>query len=408
MKNPVRNGVIGLLVAAAVSGSLPTPTFGQPGGQPGKAIQPGSDPLRQPGGARPQYGPTISVSFPGGTLDDYIRALQQAAGEEPVNVVTPAVAKRVELPPITLRGVTTYTALAAVRAAFEENSEHQFNVRAVGAGEDATFSLEYMRINPNPEQPASPFRDSRRKDLQVYSIRDLIEPAMDGGAAASKVAYEDILAAVEAAMKLLDVEEAPRMMFHKETGLLMVGGTPDQTAVVDTLIKRVREDMQRRWSEERSGRKASAERTRRLTLMRNEVRLAELELVQAEERLKRVQQRVDGGLEPKDMLSQAGLEWERAKANLERRQLELQSVEEEADAGQVTSLVMYDVSDIVTSSSEALRGLQAQLKQVEGARLIWRDNAHSLAVEATASQQKQVEELIENFRRTLPAKSGGK
>ncbi len=159
---------------------------------------------------------------------------------------------------------------------------------------------------------------------------------------------------------MFDEKEAPKLLFHKETGLLLVGGTPYQTEVVDNMIRRIRDDLKKRWSEERSVKQQSAAQARRVALARLELQLAEKELIMAEEQAERIRQRVSQGQESTEQLAQARMNVDRAAAMAARRKIELEaaseSVSDEAASGDPTT-VIYNFSDLyVGDNAGAVRG----------------------------------------------------
>jgi hypothetical protein len=394
VKNPVRNGVLGLILGVTLCGAEPVWAQNDPVAQqapPG--VVKGGGGLRQQ--RQVEYGPMLSVNFQGGTLESYIAALQKAAGDKPVNVVTPAVAKRVELPAIVLRDVTLYTALSAVCSVFEENSEHRFRVGPIGSDTEGAFSLSYVRVGSRNSNPFG-VDESKIKHLQVYSVRDLIDPAMEGGVAESKVAYEDIISAVETAMKLLDQEEMPRMMFHKQTGLLMVGGTLEQNSVVDTLLSRIRDDMQRRWSEERAGRKSSTDKQRRMVLAQSQVRVAELEMQQTADRLKRMQTLVDAGQGSRDDLDKARVDAEKAMAALERAKIEAEAIGEELAATGPIQTVQYDISELLKRDPTVTGKLRAYMQR-DSVKVETGLNGTQLRVRGSAEELAKVSQILDRL-----------
>ena len=319
MKNPLRTGLIALVASAALVSARPAE---------------GQQPEAKPAPVREAEKYNITVNFQGGTLQEYIDTLQKAAGTMPVNVVAPLEARKVELPSITLRNVNIYTALSAISSAFESDSQHRFGVEPIGGAADATYAIAYRRVDrsvrspfSNPQVMAPP---PPAKGLEVYSIRDLLDPPNAEGeeGAGLKMKFEDILSAIEGAMQLLDAEDQPRLLFHKETGLLIVGGTQYQTQVVGDLLMRIRDDLAHRWSREQDRKRQDAALERNVRLARTEVRLAELEVQQAKDRLARVEQLVQQGVESSDAMGKATLDFERAKARLERLLIELEAHQE--------------------------------------------------------------------------------
>lgn len=387
VKNVLRAGVIGMVMGAALWGAEPVLGQANP-----------ANPLTSRGGpGQPEsreFGPTLSVAFPGGTVEDYIGALQKAAGDQPVNVVIPSVAKQVKVPEISLRNVTVYTALSAVRSAFEENSEHRFEVRPIGQPSDASFSLQYQRVNRN--NPSNPLGvdESKIKHLEVYSVRDMIEPAAEGGSAQARVAYEDVLAAVETAMQLLEQEQMPKMMFHKQTGLLMVAGTLEQNAVVREVLSRIRTDLEQRWSAERSGKKASTEKQRRAAIMASQLEIVQLESQAKVERFKRMEKLAEAGQLSVDELATARLEAEKAVAELNRAKLEYEAATQDSDP---QTEVAYDIGDLLKVDGTAKDRLMKMLTdRGTGATVEFR--GASLVARGTEAQLAKVSAVVNELR----------
>lgn len=382
----MRYGVIGLIALSAMGGATAGQSpqqlhrqrqwnFGQPGGQP----------------ASEGMGPKLSVSFPGGELERYIATLQAAAGDEPINVITPAEAKRVVLPPITLRNVTLYTALSAISSAFEENSEHYFNISPVGGEADVTFAVKYARADRSSTPARARADADQLKRMQVYSVRDLIDPP--GGAGSAKVKYEDIIAAIEGAMQMIEPDNMPRLMFHRETGLLMVSGTMEQTSVVNTLISRIRDDMQQRWNEEENRRHASTVQAQRMARAKSEIQIAELELSQAMQAYERTAARVNEGLEGQGALSPARTEMEKARAKLDRIRLEMDL--EQPSLGEQMTQVVYDLTPAIAKDPRFIESF-AQKIRLLGASVT---NASETSVEVKGNEEQHgsLRMMIESY-----------
>jgi hypothetical protein len=387
---------------------------------PVQAQRGGGQPPQITSSSEDKFGPTLSVNFGGGTLESYLQALQKAAGDKAVNVVVSAEAKKVELPPIVLRDVTLYTALSAVEAV-EGESEHNFGIEPVGNGGDATFAIRYARRESQsgvfvPGRAPGQLVQVPNKRLEVYSIRDLIEPpAGVDGSPQAKVAYESILSAVDAAMGMFGEKEPPKLLFHKETGLLLVSGTQYQTETVDKLIGRIRDDLQRRWGEERSTKKQSAEQSRRAAIAKSEMQISEKELALAEEQLERAKKMMDQGVMSREEFNQAQIGVDRARAALERKKIELDAAMEMggdagkgggADAGDRSgqSVVVYDISDLAARDRD-VASTMLQMAPRLGAKLQVQNN--SLVVSADDKGHELVRTLLETMRKVASGGAGG-
>src|SRR5688500_8384466 len=103
MRNPIRTSTALLVLSGLLSGAPPAPAQQQPAAAPN---------------VPKTSGPVVSIDFAGGTVNDFIGAVQKAAAPAAVNVIRPAEAAAVPAPPISLRNVTVQTALEALRWAF--------------------------------------------------------------------------------------------------------------------------------------------------------------------------------------------------------------------------------------------------------------------------------------------------
>jgi hypothetical protein len=331
----MRAGVIGAVAAAVVVGSGGPAALGQP--------QPQSVPRQVP----PQFpghqgspGPVVSVDFPGGTVAEYIEAVQRAGGDRPVNVLVPAEAAGVPVPPISLRGVTARTALEALTYAFPfgYGAKHEFGVRSFGDDPEATnaFAIMYSKgqqIGMMPgqlNQAAGPARG--REQIQVFSLTELVAPP--GAGEDVGVPVDVLLTAVEAALGIGAGDEeadgeggsgAPaQVRFHEESGLLIVRGTGEQISLVSSLLGELRKDVVSRWSTARQDAAREAERRYRQKRLEVEMGLAEKELVAADKRAERFRQQVESGHAPQQLQEEAEEEVARKRAQLEMLRLEEQ------------------------------------------------------------------------------------
>jgi hypothetical protein len=226
------------------------------------------------------------------------------------------------------------------------------------------------------------------------------------------VAYESILSAVEAAMGMFEENDPPKLMFHKETGLLLVGGTRFQTEVVDNLVKRVRDDLQRRWAEEGRSRNQSASLRSRTALAKTELQIADKELVMAEAQLARVTQLADEGVTSRDEAAQARMNVDRARATLERRKIEFEAASEgiggTADA-EDSEVRLYEVGDIAGRHPELFTVVQIVTEKGGGESSVkdGRDkNPASIEVRGDDRLHATVKALLDNMRKR--SKSSGK
>lgn len=388
MKSPLRHGALALILGASLLAARPAPA--QDRAQPGAPV-----PQERAAGRDTAV---LSVDFKGGTVEEYLKALERSAEGKPVNVVVPEEAKVVPLPAITLRKVRLRSALEAIQAAFSMDSEHMFDVRPIGdENTDMVYSLRYGRSSRS-RQGAQPGRPSAERHLEVFSIRDLIDPPSGGAAGGSKVEYTEILAAIDGAMSL-SKEPAPEILFHKETGLLLVGGSPAQTAVISVLLARVHDDLVSRWKEEAASRRNSASQARALTIARTELQLAEREASLAEDRFLRSRKLADSGNIPVEQVAEAELALARAMGLVERRRLEAAQVSEEmaANDGPGRTVVVYDLADLQKRDPQ-VAAVVGRVADLAGARSEKATDS-SVVINATEPQHAAIKALLESMRR---------
>lgn len=342
-----RLGLVGVVAATVAQGSgLAERAYGQ-------AQQPGQ-PARAADASEEVQGPIINLEFPGGTLREYIAAVQRAAGQETVNVLVPAEAANLPLPPISMKQVSARTALEALRWAFPQRSPHVVRIVPVGGpgSVSPTFAVEYVPTGIVSASGATPPPDR----VDVLSIRDLIDPA-DGGAG---LPVEALLTSVEAALALNGTDRKPELRFHEASGLLIVRGTVDQIDIVRDLVDEIQADTKRRRvaARERAQREAEEQfHKRRLDI---EIELQERELRAAKEHAARMEQALRHGQASADMVQAAKLEEARQEARMRTLQVE----RERPGAGRSAARTGTD-ADEVAELKRTIEMLQMQINMLQ-------------------------------------------
>lgn len=227
----------GLAAAAGAQGAATEPPTAE---QP--VLQKRSTPTSQP---------TISVDFPGGTVEQYALALRAAATTQPVNIVVSKAAARVELAPIQLRDVTLSAAVESIRAAGEEVGS--WLITDVGRPTDsgALVWLVDYRARPTKPPAAQPTPESNAdlQRIEVFSLKQVIEAdPNDPRGVSVHESPEVVLAAVEATLAMTDeaTEGKPELKFHKDSGLLIVRAGPRTLAAISSVVDSIRRDVTRR------------------------------------------------------------------------------------------------------------------------------------------------------------------
>jgi len=376
MRNPIRNGILALAASSILAYGVGAQDSKPPGSaQPTPQVRPDMEgKLRAQEVRRLDTAlfTLISVDFPGGTVGEYIETVKEAAkkAQIEVNVICPAEAREVQVSPIALRSVTLRTAMDSLCAAFAGNTQVMFDSTSVGKepNEYPTFALRMSTSNRAPQYAPDASGKLRPVTgnvpfINVLGVRDLIEPPVGTAATAStRVTKETLLEAVNAAFSLQKDEAPPEILFHADTGLLIVRGTNQQNALASMVLERIRDDLKQRREQSalRSG--SGAERARRLASVMARLDVAKAEYSEARETLQRLSKLREQGTVPEAELSKARLDVVRSEGKLKEIMADAEQVEAEANqkagepgaTGPSPVLVrdVYDVSDIHVAPSD--------------------------------------------------------
>lgn len=179
---------------------------------------------------------TVSVKFRGGTMAKFVEALRD---EQPkANVVLAELAAKTQVPAMELKGAGIEQALEAAAAAASADDE-DIDVRVMefkGEGEPV-FSI-VAKTRPR-QMPAGFVPGAADRVLRVLSLNELIGAQVNG---VDAVPVKTILSALELAVQ--DEDDAPRIRFHEDSGLLLVRGTHQQTAVLQEVLQTLQRDQQ--------------------------------------------------------------------------------------------------------------------------------------------------------------------
>jgi hypothetical protein len=242
------------------------------------AVQPpaptqGSTAVRaaEPGDRGQEGEGALSVQFRGGTLAEYVLAVEQAwRGAEPVNIVVSGPADQVRLEPIVVRQVDIATALQLAvnmsRTQFFDRSERpEFHVQYEQLS-GAFAAVHHVRVNVYHRTSVS----RAKQETEVFSLRDLLQAEMPA---------QTVLSAVEAAL-LADEEAAePALRFHEASSLLIVRGTMPQQATVHRIMAELKRSAAQDASAKRRRESEESEQRLRAELTRLYERRLQMQLV---------------------------------------------------------------------------------------------------------------------------------
>jgi hypothetical protein len=376
--------------------------------------------------ATPSSGPILSVEFPGGTVKGFVEAVRQAARADRVNVIVPKEAESVQIPAISLRDVTAYTALQSLEYAVIGDSGYQFKVARIGKTDEssATFAIQFY--SRGMQQASS---SAARLETRVISIHDLISPPPGlPNDPAMVTSPETLLNALKAASQL-DVDSSvppPEIMFHKESELLIIRGTPEQLQTMQSVVGQLASSLDSRRTagaaaadRERQSRLQKAELRAQIDLNHSQAAMAAAQLDQATADFNRLKQLVDAGQasvadldNAKTHLAQARGMLEQA-ATAERNLKEKQAIlEARAQAGggpdgtgspgsEMPVLVIYDYRDLQAFSEDLWAIIKAVIKLGGGTLDVNRDvqGPGTLALRATPAEHAVIVKALNAMRR---------
>jgi len=326
------------LTLAAFAG-LTAPAFAQ---GTGKEVAVPRGTLGQPSqdanmSSRERTPPVVTVNFAGGPVGEYIKALRESTGEEPVNVILSTAAAELVLSPITLRNVSLDVAVQAISAAAGD-AAGGFSIRRIKPLADVSnqaspvYAVDFVpREFPRGARHTSP---SETPLIQVFSLRPITE-AEAGDPLGASVAEraETVLTAVQTALDIAPNEsgQPAELKFHRDSGLLIVRGTRSQIAAVEESMHRMQADVDRRRATTKAAavpeealieRRARAQKAR--VLMEQSMR--ELEL--SRNNFARVQELVAAGSVSTGELTEAQLRLDTAESHVRTAEVELMQMQE--------------------------------------------------------------------------------
>ncbi len=210
-------------LAAILVMALPGAAAGQPGEQP--------PPQRQ----RPEKPalPVIDLSFPGGTVLDYVAAVRKANPE--ANIVTDPEAALIPMPAVALRRVTVPAALAVLRnrSVNDGRTVVELSVEEVpvfSPEERPTYQVQARTSGAGRAPPPN-------RSTKVWTVSSLL---------VGDLTSRKLLSAVETAVEVVGSDPRPDVRFHEDTGLVIARGSPDQIAAIAEVIDQLTESLKER------------------------------------------------------------------------------------------------------------------------------------------------------------------
>ncbi len=175
---------------------------------------------QQPAAASSQGDPNERVGnldFPGGTVAEYVAAVETEFG--PFNKVLTPEAAAVRVQPLKFTGVRFGDVILILRAVSDPQASGYVHVFKEQGTDIWRIGYTYTGNVVMASVPS---------ELRVWTLRGLIE---------SGTRVEDILSAVEAAVGLIG--GSPKIRYHKDTGILIILGSPAELDAANQVLKAI-------------------------------------------------------------------------------------------------------------------------------------------------------------------------
>jgi hypothetical protein len=194
-----------------------------------------------PAQADPHSGPqteqTVTVSFSGGTLADFVAAVRGAGNG--LNILAPSEASKVgPLPAITLVNAPVSSALEAVTT-IVDRSRFDVVVHTMRNG-PPNQTVYSVRVSVAPSAEPRPLEP---RQVKVFSLRGLTD-SPGKKAEGTMLPTQTVLTAIDTGLALATEEgDTPVLKYHTDSGLLFVRGTAAQLAVVAQTLEQLHNDL---------------------------------------------------------------------------------------------------------------------------------------------------------------------
>jgi hypothetical protein len=204
----------------------------------------------------------INLSFPGGTISEYLEALRQAAGKAVNIAMSSAQAGLPSIPAVELAEVDLESAIHLIEGDYSMEDGTVIEVRV-----DTLSALGGSRGNPLFRVSAESVKSTTLgQHVKVWSFTELLDDHLSA---------EDALTAVELAVKLVNSPAGTaKVSFHAASSLLVAQGSSDQLEAIDSVVDQLQEGhhQRKRHIEAEEGSKAYADGIEQFTEWIKEMR----------------------------------------------------------------------------------------------------------------------------------------
>lgn len=282
----------------------------------------------------------IDIEFAGGSLAAFVDALRAAGdkGAEVTNFVLREGSGDILIPAVTLRRVTAESALRAVC------SRDLVNVNALPAGGSQIIVLEAVLPTAAQEVDRRRTEAEARRDriiaaqsgtsvnrtpipgpsvLRIYSVKEIVT---------GDVPLQGVMDAVKTALAVQGEEPQPELLFHEDSGVLILRGSDMQHVVVNDLLKTLERDAERaRMLADREANMAQVTQER-MRGMQAEIEQTQLELELKRAQMVELEAVAKEGLASQEDLRQAMTELKQTELRIRHMQAELEAARQQREA----------------------------------------------------------------------------
>jgi hypothetical protein len=268
-------------------------------------------------------GPTVSLDFKGGSMQDFVAALRNSVGDRPVNILVTEEGKDQPVPPLKLQAVTMEAALRAAATSAARPGRTAWEMQTLSSGKDGGAAVYRLEFAKNTSVGAS---GASSQQVQVISITDLISGSGE------RLSPESLLGAVETGLEMAAADGPARaeMKFHPDSGLLIVRGDDNTLRLVREAVNEMRTDLMRRRGDQM---RLKAEAMQR----ESAIRIAKINLDNARRqheyqmrRFQQAKQSYEKGAIPQMELLNIEADTARAEAEVAKAEVALQAAEQDA------------------------------------------------------------------------------
>ncbi len=235
MNTPRPLSAVLLAAAAAFSSAPAVPALAQV-----RHVQPGMvAPAQSPFATQGDL-PIVTFTFDGGTLRAFVDAIKQQCPTVDLNVGFRGDADRVQMPAITMKGVSVGTAMQAMNTLADAGPGRFVSVTPVQERNGAPlYSVETRNLSEIT--PSMTPRD--QVSTKVFSLRELVRSSASDPSAPQQTA-ELVLSVLEAAMEVEASESRtpPTLRYHKDSAMLIARGTSNQLQVIESVLVTMQRD----------------------------------------------------------------------------------------------------------------------------------------------------------------------